>query len=177
MPFSSCPMSVARFAMPPHRRCMNHHKRLWAAPLHPFEANSPHLAISPASKKCRPQCNIGNAENISDLRFLILLLALYLLLLQCQKTKKESSHSDHSGQENPIVKTQNQIFNKNRFSSFFFSCSFFVRKTRCLNVQGPQLATALGGGIAPPRLRNPNSEPKSTSKNIQCPNRLEMTLL
>lgn len=81
MPFSSCPMSVARFAMPPHRCCMTH-KRLWAAPLHRFWIQIP--AISPASKKSRPQWNMGKVENI------LLLLTLFILLLQGQKIKKES---------------------------------------------------------------------------------------
>ena len=119
-----------------------------------FEADSRHLTISPASKKSRPQWNMGKVENISDLRFLILLLTLFILLLQGQKNREsEWQHRKTSSTDG----TQHQIVQQLYILHVSFLDLFCTTKSRW-----PQLAAALGqGGIAPPRLRNPNFEPKN----------------
>ena len=91
-----------------------------------FEADSRHLTISPASKKSRPQWNMGKVENISDLQFLILLLTPFTLLLQGRE-KKNSQWQDRKttstdGTQHQIVQ---QLYILHMFLMFLFWI-FFV---------------------------------------------------
>lgn len=111
---------------------------------------------------------MGKVENIFDLRLLILLLTVLTLLLYfCCKVgkKKKRIHSDNTGKQHQLMELNIKLFNKTYVSHVSFLDLFCTTKSRW-----PQLAAALGqGGIAPPRLRNPQLRTKKSTSVTACP--------
>lgn len=118
MPFSSCPMSVARFAMPPHRCCMTH-KRLWAAPLHRFWIQIP--AISPSRLLRRKAGLNGTWERLRT--FFYSSLFLYFC---CKVRKLKRSQSDNTGKTTSTDGTQHQIVQQLYILHMFLMFLFWI---------------------------------------------------